>query len=559
MTARDRALFDPHTLKSLAGDKVFARGEAYAREGRVEILDTRPGRVLARVAGSGDYRTVVTGQGTAVGGECTCPAFDRDGACKHMVAAALAANAAAASGAVQGGVLQQVRAHLEGKDTGALIAIIMDMVERDPVLLRQLEFAAAADEPDPAALEARLRKAIHDATRIRGFIDYADVPRWAVGVDAALDMLKATASGRHAARAVELAGFAISQVEAAIERIDDSGGHCSLLLEKAQYIHLEACRSSRPEPTGLARALFLRETEGEYSTFHAAAAQYAEILGEEGLAEYRRLAQTAWDKLPARIGPSRGGGAFQADGYRLAAILEFFAERDGDVSMRIALRAKTLSSPLAVLRLAEFCREHGRHEEALSRAQEGLWLFEDQRPDERLVCFVVELLLETGQKVQAETHLWDAFEKAPSLTLYGRLRELGGAAAGERAVRRLSRDLGGASPGIWDRSADLLVRILMEEKRFDEAWDSVRACGVSQEVREALARASEATHPDRALAVYIAQVEELARAGGDPAYQEAAALIGRMGALRGVAEQTAYLADIRARHGRKRSFVKLLG
>lgn len=310
---------------------------------------------------------------------------------------------------------------------------------------------------------------------------------------------------------------------------------------------------------GLARELFQRETEGAYGSFQAAAAQYAEILGEQGLAEYRRLAQTAWDKLPARIGPSRGEGTFQADGYRLAAILDFFAERDGDVPMRIALRAKTLSSPLAVLRLAEFCRAHGREEEALSRAQEGLWLFEDQRPDERLVCFVVELLLEAGQKIQAETHLWDAFGKAPSLTLYGRLRELGGAAAGERAVRRLSRDLGGASPARWDRSADLLVRILTKEERFDEAWDSVRACGVSQEVREVLARASEATHPDQALAVYVAQVEELVRAGGNPAYQEAAALIGRMGALRGAAEQAAYIADIRVRHGRKRNFVKLLG
>lgn len=560
MTSKDRPRFDPRTLKDLAGDKIFARGEAYAREGKVEILASGPDRVLARVSGEDDYRTVVTGQGVAVAGECSCPAFAREGFCKHVVAAALAANAAALSGAADGGgVLQRVRTHLESRDSGALIAIIMDMAERDSALLRKLEVAAAAAGPDAAALETRLRTAIQAATRTRGFVDYEDAPRWAAGVDAALDMLAAATSGRHAARAVELAGFAISRIEAAIENIDDADGHCSALLAKAQGIHLEACREAGPEPIALAGELFLRETEGEYDTFHAAAAHYAEVLGKEGLAEYRRLAQAAWDKLPARIGRSRRESGFQADGYRLASILDFFAERDGDLAMRIALRAKNLSSPWAVLHLAEFCRDHGREEEALRHAQEGLWLFEDERPDERLVSFVVDLLLKAGQKAQAEAHLWRAFEKAPSLSLYGRLHALGGEGAAERAIGRLQRDLEGVSPARRHHSADLLVRVLIEAKQHDAAWDRVRAHGVSQAVKEALARASEATHPSLALAAYAERVEELAGVGGDSAYQDAAALIARMRPLRDAAEQAAYLADIKVRHGRKRNFMKLLG
>lgn len=559
MTSKSRPRFDLRTLKDLAGDKVYARGEAYARDGKVEILDSRPGRVLTQVAGGDDYRCLVTGQGTAIAGECSCPAFARDGFCKHMVAAALAANAAAASGeAGTGSVLERIRAHLETRNAEALIALIMDMAERDPALLRKLEVDAAAAEPDATALEARLRTAIRAATRTRGFVDYEAARRWADGVDRTLDMLAALASGRHAARAVELADLAISRIEDAIENIDDSDGHCSLLLEKAQQIHLQACRSAGPDPVALARDLFLRETEGEYGAFHAAAAQYAEVLGKEGLAEYRRLAQAAWDELPARIGPSRDGGS-QGGSYGLASILDFFAERDGDVALRIALRAKNLSSPHAVLQLAAFCRDHGREVEALRHAQDGLWLFEDGRPDERLVSFVVDLLLKTGQKGQAEAHLWRAFEKAPSLSLYGRLRALGGEAAAERAIGRLRRDLEGAPSTRWYRPSDLLVRVLIEEKRHGAAWDSVREHGASQAVKEALARASEATHPNQALAVYAERVEELARAGGNPAYEEAAALIGRMRSLRDAATQAAYLADIKARHGRKRNFMKLLG
>ena len=52
-------------------------------------------------------------------------------------------------------------------------------------------------------------------------------------------------------------------------------------------------------------------------------------------------------------------------------ILDFFAERDGDVEARIALRMRDLSSPWDYLQLAEFCLSQGRQDEALRRAEEG--------------------------------------------------------------------------------------------------------------------------------------------------------------------------------------------
>ena len=61
-------------------------------------------------------------------------------------------------------------------------------------------------------------------------------------------------------------------------------------------------------------------------------------------------------------------------------------------------------------------------------------------------------------------------------------------------------------------------------RMVDAAWKTVRAHKVSLDVKEALARASESTHADAALAVYGERVEQLARVGGDPAYAEAVAL-----------------------------------
>ena len=43
--------FDLDALRDLAGDKVFVRGQAYHRDGQVEILAIEPERILAQVAG----------------------------------------------------------------------------------------------------------------------------------------------------------------------------------------------------------------------------------------------------------------------------------------------------------------------------------------------------------------------------------------------------------------------------------------------------------------------------------------------------------------------------
>jgi tetratricopeptide (TPR) repeat protein len=227
------------------------------------------------------------------------------------------------------------------------------------------------------------------------------------------------------------------------------------------------------------------------------------------------------------------------------------------VEARIALRAKNLSSSWDYVRLVEFCREQGRAEEALRRAEEGLWMFEDDRPDERLLFLAVDLLTKAGRKDDAEAKLWRAFEKSPSFELYARLRKLGGKAGRERAVVLLQRRLGKEKRSQWHYPADLLVRILTHEKVYDAAWAAVHQHQASMGVSEALARASESSHPREALETYAARVEGLVNGG--TAYAEAVKLIAHMAALRSADEHASYVAALRARHGRKRNLMKLLG
>ena len=178
--ANDNTRFDIGALRALAGEKVFARGAEYHRDGLVEVLALEAGRIVAQVSGSEDYRTVVTGRGTQIGGKCSCPPVEDWGFCKHIVAAALAANASAGDPEAEGrGALSRIRNHLTTRSVDALVAMIVDLAERDPTLFRKLEMAAATLEEDDKKLEARLRKAIDSATRIRDFVDYRAAAGWA--------------------------------------------------------------------------------------------------------------------------------------------------------------------------------------------------------------------------------------------------------------------------------------------------------------------------------------------------------------------------------------------
>ena len=86
--------YEDRQLRRLAGETTYARGAAYAKEGRVRLLSIGPTAVRAEVTGSELYAVVLQGTDDDIWGDCDCPAYDDYGFCKHLVAVALAVNAA---------------------------------------------------------------------------------------------------------------------------------------------------------------------------------------------------------------------------------------------------------------------------------------------------------------------------------------------------------------------------------------------------------------------------------------------------------------------------------
>ncbi|MEO3475334.1 DUF6880 family protein [Roseomonas sp. CAU 1739] len=566
--------FNLQALRTLAGDSVFARCEEYVRAGRVELLSRDGDRIVGQVMGSEIYRIELRGQGSAISGRCSCPAFE-NGFCKHLVAAALTVNAEAGSGEKMPDRLGTIREHLRSQGADRLVEMILHLAERDPALLGRLDLAASAASGDPEDVAERCRKALHRALRTGRYVDYAHAGSWVQGVLQVLDRMELLIGAGHAVLLLRLLDDAFPRIARALEQVDDSDGGGTEILERAAALHLAACHAVRPDPVALARDLFERETEDEFGTFRGASLSYADVLGPKGLAEYRRLAQSAWD----RLGPGRRMVGrvmvMDRDGvarYQLFGILDSFAARDGDIETRIALRATDLLRAQDYLRLAEFCLEHGRAAEALRWAEEGAWLFDDDPSAERLLLFLAGRYRVVDRAPEAETALWRGFERRPSMELYRCIAETASreaearVVAADRAVAlledRIAATKSGAHAFVPVGLADLLLEILILERRLPEAWTASRRHRCSDPQLLRLAQASESACPDDALQTYAAVAERqiaLANKGG---YGEACRLIKRMEVLRTTAgdkeAHRAYVAEILERHRAKRSFVAML-
>ncbi len=563
--------FDIAALRDVAGEKVFARGAAYHEDEHVEIVTIDRTRVLARVIGSEVYRCELVGMGKKFSGECSCPAFSDWGFCKHLVATALAANSLG-SGALEqaSSRFAKIREYLRAKGVEGLVEMVVGLAERDPSLLKELELSAAAAGADDSTLLAQFKKAITEATRTHGYVEYRNMRGWAQGIESVLDRIADLIENGRAALVLRLLDHFFARMDQALENIDDSDGGGAHVYAKACNIHLAACSQAKPDPVALARALFAREVDSEWEFFHGASGAYEDILGEVGLAEYRRLATEAWKKVrPLRTGARRAEDDQFSNRYALEAILESFAERDGDVDGIIDIRAKDLSTAHDYLGIAQLCLDHGREPEALKWTEDGLWQFEDN-PDARLIFFASDLYRRIGRGEDADKLLWRTFERAPSLELYERLKSAAGTdriladALRDRALGRLRAELekpAGRSGMRWSSPRELFIRLAMAEGQLADAWMAVDRHGCNDLLLEQLAEASEHSHPAEALKAYADRVERMLRLGGQINYEHAYNMIERMRllwqALGDTKQQSAYLGDLRNRHKAKRNFMKL--
>lgn len=573
------SMMTPERLRRMAGARYFDRGEAYFGAGAVRSLRAYEGGVKAVVQGTRRYRVHLWAEDGELGYACSCPIGHEGDFCKHCVAVGLAwqANGQTAGAGPReedGSVLgeAEVGAYLLGLEKEELVFLLLEQAGEDERLERRLTLRAARATSGTTPTSA-WTDALAEALGSDDFVDYREAYDYACGVEEVFETLEDFLRDGEAGKVIGLAEHGIAELERSLEQVDDSDGWLGGLLGRLQDLQLEACRQARPEPVELAERLFEAEMESSFDAFHRAAVVYADLLGEAGLAAYRRLAEADWAKVPP-LGPGEDDRNRYGQRFRITSIMEALAQESGDLEALIAVKSRDLSRPHDFLEIAKLCQDAGHPDLALDWAERGWRAFPDQRRDERLRAFIADAYQERGRREEAMALVWEAFTEYPNLETYRRLERHGRRAKEwadwrDKALALIRKRISEAQltdRPIWTHSRpqdrSLLVEILLYEGDGEAAWREAQTGGCSEGLWLELAKRREKTHPDDAVEIYKAHVAQLLRNTGQRVYEEVVATLDKIRAILARSGQDAafeaLVGELRVTQRRKRNLMKRL-
>ena len=396
------------------------------------------------------------------------------------------------------------------------------------------------------------------------------------GVDQVAHRLRELLAAGQPAAVVTLAEHGLAALVEVMERADDSDGYLSDLVADFERLHHDACVSARVEPVELATRLFAWEVDGDWDIFLDAVNRYEDVLGLEGIARFRQLAEERW----AHVRPA-GPGDEHADrwgeSYRITRVMERLAEQAGNVDALVAIESRDLSMPYDWLEVAEVYEGAGRHAEALGWAERGVAAFPDCT-DWRLDEALCESYHRADRSAEALELTWRRFVARPQLATYQRLVDHATRAGAwpewrSRAITELRRGIEGRSAAGGERprrfnaafepaGATDLVEVLMWEGDHDAAWAEAVEAGVPNRIWLRLAEVRRLDHPDDAIPVFQREVERLINTKNNRGYAEAVAFMGQVSDLLDKAGRRddfgPYALSVRRAHKPKRNLMKLL-
>jgi len=453
-----------------------------------------------------------------------------------------------------------IRGYLESLDKNDLVELLLERSARDAILRRALEIRAAASTKNTSKLEKAIDRALRSSTHV----DHKRMPAYAKGAGEVIVQIQNVLVDGDPASAIHLTEFALRAVEHTLKSCYDLDRRMSEILGKLQAIHLEACEELQPEPESLAKRLFEWELETEWEVFYGATSTYAHVLGEQGLAEYRRLARALWAEMPQRNPGDNHSG--ESHWYRVTRIMTELAEAAGSLEELAEIQKKDLSNEFCYLRLAKIYEQMERRDLAIEWVRRGIEAFKG-RPDGRLYHYLADLHEQDGDNDRSMEIEWAFFCKEPGFSLYPALEERA-ERLGQwemwrpKAIQAIRQSISDrkskhTSPYFRPDSTDL-VRVYLYEDDAEAAWVEATQGGCSNDVFLQVVVKREALHPEESIPIYKKHIDNLVDEANTASYERAASYVERIRNLTLKAEYESYVASLRAKFKSKRNFMTLL-
>ncbi len=610
----------------MAGDRYFARGKNYFAQGHVNDLAWDGDSFTALVCGTEDYDVELWTEKGQLCASCTCP-LGVDGIfCKHCVAVGLAglANPNPAKSQKKSQkkkrspqkltpqkpapqqpiTMDDVQQFLEQQEQSTLVQWILDQAGQDEDWKQFFILKVAALRPQGIDA-ATFRQALGDAIAIWDFLEWNQVWDYTSKISTVLNSIKDLLE-EQPEMVLELCEYGLSQIEIAMNSLDDSMGNMGMLIDDFQNLHVKACKLAHPDPVALADRLLTAEIESGYGIFSDAVTTYAPILGKVGIARYRQRAEEMWNETLAPTpaepetralrGRRRPQSATGVPDYRrdyrrrqLQRILESLAKLEGDLEALVEVKRQDLSNPHNYLAIAQLYLDDGQRDRALEWAEAGLKAF--RFPNPSLQNLVMEEYHRLGRHEEAMEMVWQSFTQSISLHSYRTLKDhaeqthqwevwrdralthirpllepLPPPAAPDK-TRSISR-LRGRQGTSWNSSRQgdghsILVEIFLWEGEDELAWQEAQAGSCSDTLWLQLAERRQKTHPTDVLPIFQREIERLIQETNNASYAKAITLLKTVHTLRVRLKQqhefSAFVEHLRQTYKGKRNFIALLG
>jgi hypothetical protein len=476
-------LGDP-ALRATAGEAVFQRGLAYAREGRVELVHDSGNRAHFEAEGSETYGVQLALGPLGLEGGCDCPHAADGTFCKHQVAAAMVwrralgvepdpaapaepptqpATPARRAKAMQtrAANARALREFLNGRSAAELAERLWQRAEQDRGLMAELKAwaASAAGPGDARALRAAVEALLKLGSR-QAF-ERRDVREWAQRAQQAVQLMQAALPGRAAdvRSLVELAG---RRWNAVYERATDPSGPLDAV-GVALNDTLEAALRAEPPPALWGERLLEWLLNDPWSLWDSE--RLSSALGAEARRLFSKRLAAMWQKADARAKPDKPmdsidlgiqGHIIRSDPERdrLRAWMVQDIQRQGDTPAAFEFLRRSARGVTEHAGVIRWANAHGHEREALQIAQEAMQRFKGHPMIEDELLAIYE---RDGWDAEALAIRQRRFDAAPSVEAYGLLME---------AARRAQVDVDAV------RRAAFAAAVRREDDglRQDRAW-----------------------------------------------------------------------------------------
>lgn len=513
-------------LAELTDPGTLGRGRAYARQGRVEVLERRRGELRAEVVGSETYHV-------RIGEEswwCDCPVGASGALCKHCVAVVVVAEEDDDEVDTAGpeGAIDPAEAWLTGLGADELRGLLREAASEIDGVAELVSRAYIASTDDLTALRSEVEDSLKPRRR---FYEYGQANRYASEAEPLLRLL-ADRTGRPSAELLEIVERAVALTVRTILRSDDSSGAQGDQIHRLLDLHAEIAAGvagalTPKQRRRLARWLHRFAFSDQQDFFEVDVDRYADALGDDGVAEYRRLVDAS-----ARTAGEHDFSVRYARG-RLAIL-------DRDPERIVAVIGEGLGNQHLVLRVVEALDEAGLPDLAVQHAEGGLSLAHSPHAA-ALVQRLVDDATARGDSARVLALRRDAFGRDPSWRTLADLREAAEAAGAWQAESAAAEQrLAESRPWDW-------IGVLLGAGRDVEAWAfAVAHPDAAGGQWETLCARRAKTSPAETVPHYQRMVTEALTTTGRASYVTAARLLVRLRAVCSAAGMPEAFAEVMA-------------